>query len=78
MTPASTHCLTAQQAGLPAMNDAKDLKLAAAFLRSIWTEDPKVGAEIELLATRIDDLVQQVRHDTPGRRDDPAGDTSNA
>lgn len=78
MTPASTHCLTTQQAGLPAMNDAQDLKLAAAFLRSIWTEDPKVGAEIELLATRIDDLVQQVGRDTAACQNDPSADTSNA
>ncbi len=60
------------------MNDARDLKLAAAFLRSIWTEDPKVGAEIEMLATRIDDLVQQVRRDAPRADGQQAGDSSNS
>lgn len=39
------------------MTGREDLKLALRFLRSINTDDPKLDAEIELVAERIEKLL---------------------
>jgi len=51
------------------MTGKDDLKLALRFLRSIDTQDPKLNAEIQMLAKRIEELLNQMNSKDGGDSD---------
>ncbi len=56
------------------MTDKNDLKLALRFLRSIDTRDPKLNAEIQMLAKRIEELLRQMNSKNDGDINDEKND----